>query len=245
MILAGTVTLVGNRLESGFVPVKSQSPAKHHFPASITFPPVFASRSRRYFLLRREAVEEALAADLAQFVDAAARRGVRRIPRRRILAAARRDRGGRPGRRRRRHCSSSCCRSPQRPCRRALLPVRMSWRFGVSPRPLLTSPFSFSEFSFDSLLLSLCRSATLAATCTPLALNHGPGADAVFRVHARLAVGARRAEIGAPHPSARTGRLRQRRAVRVCAREPAEIRALARIGAGDEEAQRVSLRIDR
>ena len=73
-------------------------------------------------------------------------------------------------------------------CHRGCEPVRMSCWFGLSPRPLTTSPFSVSEFSFDSLLLSLCRSATLAATCTPLALNHGPGADAVLRVHARLAV---------------------------------------------------------
>ena len=33
---------------------------------------------------------------------------------------------------------------------------------------------SVSEFSLESLLLSLCRSATFAATWTPLALNHGP-----------------------------------------------------------------------
>src|SRR5688572_4964426 len=55
-----------------------------------------------------------------------------------------------------------------------LEPVRMSCWFGLSPRPLTTAPFSVSEFSFDNLLLSLCRSATLAATWTPLALNHGP-----------------------------------------------------------------------
>src|SRR5688500_20366547 len=53
-------------------------------------------------------------------------------------------------------------------------PVRMSCWFGLSPRPFTTAPFSVSELSFDSLLLPLCKSATLAATCTPLALHHGP-----------------------------------------------------------------------
>src|SRR5262245_10966027 len=60
-------------------------------------------------------------------------------------------------------------RRPSRPA-----PVRMSCLFGLSPRPLTTAPFSVSELSFDSLLLSLCRSSTLEATCTPLALTHGP-----------------------------------------------------------------------
>src|SRR5688572_1381076 len=50
----------------------------------------------------------------------------------------------------------------------------MSCRLGVSPRPFTTSPFSFSEFCLPRVLPSLCRSATLSATLTPLALCHGP-----------------------------------------------------------------------
>src|ERR1051326_2966120 len=50
----------------------------------------------------------------------------------------------------------------------------MSWVFGVSPLPLTTPPFSVSEFSLLSPLWSLCKSATLSATFTPLALYHGP-----------------------------------------------------------------------
>ena len=146
---------------------------------------------------------------------------------------------------RRRRSSSSCCRSPSTRCHRDCEPVRMSCWFGVSPRPLSTSPFSVSEFSFDSLLLSLCRSATLAATCTPLALNHGPAADAVLRVHAGLAVRAGRARVRAPLAVAGARRLRQRRAVRIRARQPAKVRALARVRAGDEEAQGVALRVHR
>ena len=53
-------------------------------------------------------------------------------------------------------------------------PVRMSCWFGLSPRPLTTVPFSVSCVSLVRLFLSEWRSATLAATWTPLALNHGP-----------------------------------------------------------------------
>ena len=53
-------------------------------------------------------------------------------------------------------------------------PVRMSWRFTLSPKPVTTSPFSVSELALPSLALALCRSATLVATVTPLALTHGP-----------------------------------------------------------------------
>jgi len=53
-------------------------------------------------------------------------------------------------------------------------PVRMSCVFGVSPRPFTTAPFSVSEVSLPSLLLSLWRSATFSATFTPLALYQGP-----------------------------------------------------------------------
>jgi hypothetical protein len=39
---------------------------------------------------------------------------------------------------------------------------------------LTTSPFSVSEFCFESLLFSLWRSATLVATVTLFAFVHGP-----------------------------------------------------------------------
>src|SRR5882762_6886170 len=53
-------------------------------------------------------------------------------------------------------------------------PVSTSWRFGVSPRPLTTSPFSESEVCLVRLLPAECRSATSLATTTPLAFFHGP-----------------------------------------------------------------------
>ena len=52
-------------------------------------------------------------------------------------------------------------------------PVRMSCRFGVSPRPLTISPFSFSAVCLVSLL-SPCSSSRLLAMISPLALRHGP-----------------------------------------------------------------------
>src|SRR5262249_23166654 len=45
---------------------------------------------------------------------------------------------------------------------------------GVSPRPLTTPPFSVSDVCLVSLLLALCRSSTLVATTSPLALVHRP-----------------------------------------------------------------------
>src|SRR5438046_898546 len=53
-------------------------------------------------------------------------------------------------------------------------PVRMSCSFGVSPRPLTISPFSFKAVCLLRLLCSECRSLTLFATTTPLAFCHGP-----------------------------------------------------------------------
>src|ERR1700755_436867 len=53
-------------------------------------------------------------------------------------------------------------------------PVRTSCRFGVSPRPLMTSPFSLKLVCLVMLLASLCRSSTLFATTSPLAFFHGP-----------------------------------------------------------------------
>src|ERR1700742_1894459 len=53
-------------------------------------------------------------------------------------------------------------------------PVSASWRLGVSPRPLITSPFSESEVCLVRLLLALWRSATSLATTTPLEFCHGP-----------------------------------------------------------------------
>src|SRR5207244_10770363 len=53
-------------------------------------------------------------------------------------------------------------------------PVRMSCMFTASPRPLTASPFSVSAVCLLMLLLEECRSSTLLATVTPLALRHGP-----------------------------------------------------------------------
>src|SRR4029077_16450095 len=53
-------------------------------------------------------------------------------------------------------------------------PVSTSWRFGVSPRPLMTSPFSLSAVCLLRLLPAPWRSATSLAITTPLAFFHGP-----------------------------------------------------------------------
>src|SRR3954466_7136342 len=53
-------------------------------------------------------------------------------------------------------------------------PVRMSCRFVVSPRPLMTSPFSLSAVCLVRLLAAPCRSATSLAITAPLAFCHGP-----------------------------------------------------------------------
>src|SRR3954447_1669983 len=53
-------------------------------------------------------------------------------------------------------------------------PVSTSWRFGVSPRPLMTSPFSLSAVCLVRLLAAPCRSATSLAITAPLAFCHGP-----------------------------------------------------------------------
>src|SRR3979411_73828 len=53
-------------------------------------------------------------------------------------------------------------------------PARISWRLGLSPRPLTTSPFSVRDVCLPRLFLSPCRSATFSATRTPLALYQGP-----------------------------------------------------------------------
>src|SRR6478672_494793 len=53
-------------------------------------------------------------------------------------------------------------------------PVSTSWRFGVSPAPLMTSPFSESAVCLVRLLPALWRSATSLAITTPLEFCHGP-----------------------------------------------------------------------
>src|SRR5689334_10146251 len=52
-------------------------------------------------------------------------------------------------------------------------PVSISCVLGVSPRPLMPSPFSLIDVSLVRLFLP-CNSATLLATTTPLAFCHGP-----------------------------------------------------------------------
>lgn len=66
-----------------------------------------------------------------------------------------------------------------------------------------------------------------------------PVADPVAGVDRRLAVGRRRAQIGAPDLLRRTGGLGQRGAVRIGAGQAAEVGALARTDAGHEETQRL------
>src|SRR5262249_30239284 len=70
----------------------------------------------------------------------------------------------------------------------------------------------------------------------------GPLADAVLRVHRRLAVGRLRRKIGAPGFRPRPRGLRQRLAMTVGAGNAAEIAALARAVAGQEEAGAGGLR---
>src|SRR5450432_4035375 len=53
------------------------------------------------------------------------------------------------------------------------VPVSASWRFGVSPRPLMTSPFSLSAVCLVRLLAPW-SSATSLATTTPLEFCQGP-----------------------------------------------------------------------
>jgi len=55
-----------------------------------------------------------------------------------------------------------------------LEPVRMSWRFGVSPRPLTPAPVSSSAVCLLMLLPSPWRAATLSAILSPFALCQGP-----------------------------------------------------------------------
>ena len=114
----------------------------------------------------------------------------------------------------------------------AVEPVRMSCRFGVSPRPLMTSPFSDRLFCLLSLLLALCRSSTLVGDDDALGIHPGPLADAVARVDR---AGALRRQISVPGLAARARRRRELLAMLVGAGKPAEIGALAGAGAGDEE----------
>src|SRR6476659_2360756 len=74
-------------------------------------------------------------------------------------------------------------------------PVSTSWRFGVSPAPLMTSPFSESAVCLVRLLPALWRSATSLAITTPFELPR-PLADAVARVHRRLTIGRLGRQIG-------------------------------------------------
>ena len=53
-------------------------------------------------------------------------------------------------------------------------PVRMSWRFGWSPRPLTVAPVSSSAVALAMALPSPWRASTLSAISSPLALCHGP-----------------------------------------------------------------------
>src|SRR3954454_18884704 len=53
-------------------------------------------------------------------------------------------------------------------------PVSASCQFGVEPTPEIILPRSVSELAGPSLLLSLCRSATLVAITVPLAFCQGP-----------------------------------------------------------------------
>ena len=71
--------------------------------------------------------------------------------------------------------------------------------FGVSPRPLTTSPFSVSAVCLLRLFAP-CSSVTFWATTTPLALRHGPVPMRSRALTAGRAAGGLRAEVGAPGP---------------------------------------------
>ena len=106
--------------------------------------------------------------------------------------------------------------------------------FGVSPRPLTTSPFSVSAVCLLRLLLP-CSSVTFWATTTPLALRHGP---VPMRSRALTAAppARLRAQVGAPGLVAGAGGGGERAAEPVGAGEPAEVGAATRARARDEEA---------
>ncbi len=99
-------------------------------------------------------------------------------------------------------------------------------------RRSLPCPSRSGSWSLLSLLLSLCRSSTLEAISTPLTLYQGP---LPIRSRAFTAL-ARGRQIGVPGLAVGARRRGQGGAVGVRAREAAEVAALARAGAGDEEA---------
>ena len=117
-----------------------------------------------------------------------------------------------------------------------LEPVRMSCRFGSSPRPLMTPPVSDSAVCLVMPLPSPCRASTLAAIVTPCRVDPGTGTDAVARVDAL------RAEVGRPGLPGHAGSFGKAGAMGVGALQPAEIGAVARTGAGHEEAHGALLR---
>ena len=106
-------------------------------------------------------------------------------------------------------------------------PVRMSCRFGVSPRPLTTLALLGQRGLLGEVVAAPCSSATFFGDHHALGVAPRPVADAVARVDGGLAVGLLGAEVGAPGVAAGAGRLAPALAIGVGALEPAEIGAVA------------------
>ncbi len=107
--------------------------------------------------------------------------------------------------------------------------VRMSWRFGVSPRPLMTSPFSDSAVLVR--VIGAVQFRHILGDCHALGVDPRPSADAVARVHSASALRRRDKHAGLAARPCRGGEFRT-----VCIRagEAAEVGALAGAFAGDK-----------
>ena len=114
--------------------------------------------------------------------------------------------------------------------------------FGVSPRPLTTAPFSVSEVLLAQLVVVAVQIGDAARHLNALGVEPGALADAVARVDRRLTVRGARAQVCVPVLFADAGCLRERLAGLVRARQAAEVGAIARARARDEEAHLLILR---
>ena len=127
-------------------------------------------------------------------------------------------------------CRRSCRRWPAIAVPSGCEPVRMSCMFGVSPRPLTTSPFSVSAVCLVRLLAPCSSVDVLARRRRPWRSATGP-----VPMRSRALTAARSdagcgAQVGVPGAVAGAGRGRERGlAVLVGAGEAAEVGALARV----------------
>ena len=105
----------------------------------------------------------------------------------------------------------------------------------VSPRPLTTSPFSVSAVCLVMLLLGRVQVVDALGDHHALGVLPRPLADAVARVDAGVAARLGGAQVGAPVGAAPSPPPWRARCSARRRREAAEVGALARAGAGDEE----------